>query len=224
MVGDRDRAEAAVAGRLQQHLDRRRAVGRVVGVHVQVDLDQRPLGDPPPHLGVARRIVPAGGEAAVDRFELRRDRGPVTPLAGRLDQLVWAREVALEQLAGRRGGDGSGVEAAEEELDQRPRHLGREDPLLRFVEGGDVERGRVAQRRRGDAGRERLVDVDDVERVGAEQPLDRLAGGDGEHLVAAPLELLGEPPDELVDPVAGAPPVGRDLGYREGLGRHEDGG
>ena len=40
MVGDRDRAEAAVAGGLEQDLDRRRAVGRVVGVHVQVDLDQ----------------------------------------------------------------------------------------------------------------------------------------------------------------------------------------
>ena len=61
MVGDRDRAEAAVAGGLEQHLDRGRAVGRVVGVHVQVDLDQRPLGDPPPHLGVAGRVVPAGG-------------------------------------------------------------------------------------------------------------------------------------------------------------------
>ena len=77
VVGDRDRAEAAVAGRLEQHLDRRRAVGRVVGVHVQVDLDQRPPGDPPPRLRVAGAVVAARGEPPVDRLELGRDLGPV---------------------------------------------------------------------------------------------------------------------------------------------------
>src|SRR5260221_4273744 len=77
----------------------------------------------------------------------------------------------------------------------------------------------MAQRRRGDAGGERLVDVDYVQRVG-QQPLDRVAGGDRQHLMAPSFELLREPPDELVDPVAGAPPVGRDLGYREGRARH----
>ena len=41
VVGDRDRAEALVARGGQQHLDRRRAVVGVVGVHVQVDVDQR---------------------------------------------------------------------------------------------------------------------------------------------------------------------------------------
>ena len=43
-----------------------------------------------------------------------------------LDQLVVAGEEALEQRRGRARGDGAGVEAAEEDLDQRPRNLGRE--------------------------------------------------------------------------------------------------
>ena len=42
VVGDRDRAEALLLGRREQHLDGRRAVRRMVGVHVQVDVDQRP--------------------------------------------------------------------------------------------------------------------------------------------------------------------------------------
>ena len=40
VVGDRDRAEAALPRGLQQHLDRGRAVRRVVGVHVEVDVDR----------------------------------------------------------------------------------------------------------------------------------------------------------------------------------------
>src|SRR5258708_27356922 len=72
----------------------------------------------------------------------------------------------------------------------------------------------MAQRRGVEAGGERLGDVDYVQRVG-QQPLDRVAGGDRQHLMAPSFELLREPPDELVDPVAGAPPVGRDLGYRK---------
>ena len=77
VVGDRDRSEAAVAGRLQQHLDRRRAVGRVVGVHVQVDLDQRALGDPAAHLGVAGGSWRRASEAQIDRLQLVGDLGPV---------------------------------------------------------------------------------------------------------------------------------------------------
>ena len=41
MVGHRDRAETLLARGGEQHLDRRRAVAGVVGVHVQVDVDQR---------------------------------------------------------------------------------------------------------------------------------------------------------------------------------------
>ena len=39
----------------EQHLDRRRAVGRVVGVHVQVDVDQRPVAPGPRRGGGAAR-------------------------------------------------------------------------------------------------------------------------------------------------------------------------
>ena len=50
------------------------------------------------------------------------------------------------------------------QLHEAARHLGREHPLGRRVEGADVERARVAQRDRRRARRERLVHVDEVER------------------------------------------------------------
>ena len=103
VVGDRDRPEAAVAGRLQQHLDRGRAVAGVVGVHVQVDLDQRPRRQPRPQLRVAARVVAARHQAPVDRFELVGDPAPVAAAAAGLDQLVAGREVALQQLRRSRG-------------------------------------------------------------------------------------------------------------------------
>ena len=40
VVGDRDRAQAAALCGVEQHVDRRRAVRRVVGVHVQVAVDE----------------------------------------------------------------------------------------------------------------------------------------------------------------------------------------
>jgi hypothetical protein len=157
------------------------------------------------------------------RFELGCDRRPVTFPADGLDQLVWAGEVALQQLLGRRRGDRARVEATEEDLDQGPCNQGREHPLLGFVEGGDVEREGVTQRRRGDARRERLVHMDDVQRVGFEQPLHRVPGEDVEDLVATPPQLLRDSPDELVDAGVGGPPVRRDLGNREGLAGHGPG-
>ena len=59
MVGHRDRAEALLARAREQHLDRRGAVVGVVGVHVQVDVDQRPRRQP-----LAQRRSPVGGVAA----------------------------------------------------------------------------------------------------------------------------------------------------------------
>ena len=47
VVGDGDRAEPLAARGREQHLDRRRAVVRVVGVHVQVDVDELAPGEPP---------------------------------------------------------------------------------------------------------------------------------------------------------------------------------
>ena len=222
MVGDRDRAEAAVAGGLEQHLDRRRAVRRVVGVHVQVDLDQRPPGDPPPRLARRRRRRGGGRRAAGRSPRTRRRPRPSRAPPRRLRPPRRAREVALEQLGGRRGRHRAGVEAAEEDLDQRPRHLGREDPLLGRVEGGDVERVGVAQRRRGDPRRERLVDVDDVaagaaaSRFFTESPEPRT-----DDLVAAPPELLGDGARRNSLTAFRVPRrCGRDLGYRETLSRH----
>ncbi len=218
MVGHRDRPEAAVARRLQQHLDRRRAIAGVVGVHVQVDFDQRPLRQLRPQLRVPGRVVAQRQHPPVDRFEVVGDRPPVAPLPRRRDQLVVRREVLLQQLPGRLAGHRAGVDPAEEDLHQRPRHRGREHPLLRRVEGRDVERQRVAQRRRRDARRERLVHVDDVVGPRVQRPLDRLAAGDPHHLVAAALQLLAELGDEVVDRFPGRPPVRRDLGDRQ-LGR-----
>ena len=143
MVGDRDRPEAAVAGRLQQDLDRRRAVRRVVGVHVQVDLDQRPPDDPLPRLGVPDAVVAAGQRAGGRSPQLGRDLGPVA-LGARPARRPRRNRGSSARAGSAVAADGhrAGVEAAEEDLDQRPRDLGREDPLLGRVEGGDVERDR----------------------------------------------------------------------------------
>ena len=99
-------------------------------------------------------------------------------------------------------------------------HLGREDPLPRIVEGGDVERERVPQRRRWSARRERVVDVDDVQRPRFQQPFDRVPGLDPQHLVPAPLELLGDGGRELRRRVGPRPADREDLGNRERLGGH----
>ncbi len=81
MVGDRDRAQAADPGLGQQHLDRRRAVGRVIGVHVQVDVDQLALAQPSAQSGCRRGRHGAGRRARGRRPPVRRRRGPRT--AGR---------------------------------------------------------------------------------------------------------------------------------------------
>ena len=80
------------------------------------------------------------------------------------DHPVVAREVALQQVARRAVAGDARVEPAEQQPRQRPRQLRREQPLGRRVEAADVQRARVAQRDARRARRERLVDVDDVER------------------------------------------------------------
>ena len=76
MVGDRDRPEPPVARGLEQPLDRRRAVVRVIGVHVQVDVDQPPRGQPAAH-GRASGAVTARRDAPVQVLELVRDARPL---------------------------------------------------------------------------------------------------------------------------------------------------
>jgi hypothetical protein len=101
---------------------------------------------------------------------LRRARDAVG--AGRHD-LVVAREEAPQELGGGAVGGGARVEATEHELDDLARDLGGDDALGRGMEGADVQRARVAQGRARDAGRERLVDVADVERGVLEEVGDR---------------------------------------------------
>ena len=62
--------EALLARGREQHLDRRRAVAGVVGVHVQVDVDQRPRRQPLRERRVAVARVAARGQRAVDLLEL----------------------------------------------------------------------------------------------------------------------------------------------------------
>ena len=78
-----------------------------------------------------------------------------------------AGEEAADEAARHVEGRHPRIEAPEEQLDEATCHLGREHPLGRRVEGADVERPRVAQRRRRGARGERLVDVQDVERDAA---------------------------------------------------------
>ena len=99
--------------------------------------------------------------------------GPRERVGAGRDDRVLAREEAAQQVGGRREGRGPRVEAPEDELHDLARDLGGDDALGRRVEGADVERARVAQRRAGHARRERLVDVAQVERGALEQVGDR---------------------------------------------------
>ena len=105
----------------------------------------------------------------------RRSSRCVRQIRAGTNELIGSGEVALDQLRGLAAAHGARVQTPEEDLDERPRDLGREQPLGRLVEAADVERVRVAERRRGGAGRERIVDVDDVEWDRFQQPLERPA-------------------------------------------------
>ena len=97
--------------------------------------------------------------------------------AGRLDRgchdAVLGREVALHEVARGRVGGQPCVEAAEDPLGEAPGDLRGHHALERRVERADVERARVAQRRRRHVERERLVHVAEVQRGGREQLLER---------------------------------------------------
>ena len=77
MVGDRDRSEARSLRRLEQRARRRRAVRRVIGVHVKVHVDGAPARDPRRRTsGSPRRLMPEGGETAIRLLHLVGDVGP----------------------------------------------------------------------------------------------------------------------------------------------------
>jgi hypothetical protein len=90
----------------------------VVGVHVEVDLDQRPAGDPAADLGVPLGLVAARQDPAVDRFQGAGDIAPAAPVGGRLGQLIGTGEEPLQELGRRRRRDRPGVEPAEDDLDE----------------------------------------------------------------------------------------------------------
>ena len=129
-------------------------------------------GQPPqraqeqPQRGALLLVDERDPHAPVVRRALQRRRA-------RAQDAVVGREDPLHQLARRLEGGAARVEAAEEQLDEAPRDLGREHALGGRVERPDVERARVAQRDRRRAGRERLVDVDEVGRPDRERLLDR---------------------------------------------------
>ena len=76
VVGDRDRAEAPCASLGQQYLDRRGAVVGVVGVHVQIDVDQRPCGELASQPRAGAVVVTARDEPVRRALELVGDPRP----------------------------------------------------------------------------------------------------------------------------------------------------
>jgi hypothetical protein len=90
VIGDRDRAQAPRPRLGQQHLDRRGAVRGVVGMHVQIDVDQLPRPQPLAHAAVGPRVVAARHQPRVDRLELAGHAGPRERLAQSADLLAFA--------------------------------------------------------------------------------------------------------------------------------------
>ena len=105
VVGHRDRAEALLARGGEQHVDRRGAVVGVVGVHVQVDVDQLARRQPRAHLAVGR-AAGAGGRP-------RPRRAPRS-----------ARPRALQASSGAVAATASREPAAQVVVGQQPRQLG----------------------------------------------------------------------------------------------------
>ena len=123
-------------------------------------------GEPRRDLRVARAACGAGRRAR--RRSLRRAARAGLPG----NERVAAGIGAPQRLAACGVGHGARVEAAEKVVLQAPADERGERALAGAVEGRDVQRAREAQRGVRQARRERVVDVDDVERHLAEQFLD----------------------------------------------------
>jgi hypothetical protein len=70
VVGDRDRAQALLLGGLEKKLRRGRAVRRVIGVHVQVAVDELAPLQPAANLRVPGAVTPPPNQPAVDRLDV----------------------------------------------------------------------------------------------------------------------------------------------------------
>ena len=77
VVGHRDRAQARRLRRLEQGVHRRGAVVGVVGVHVQVDVDEVAALEALAHRGLALHRMAARGDLAVEGLELVGGAGPL---------------------------------------------------------------------------------------------------------------------------------------------------
>ena len=180
MVGHRDRAEPLRSRGRQQDLDRRGAVAGMVGVHVQVDVDQLAPGEQLPQRLVAALLVASRSQLVVDLLQLRS-----RPVAVGHEPVV-AREVALHQPRGGGQARGARIEATEEALDEAARDERRQEVLAGGVKRAHVQGARVAQRGVGGARRKRLVHVHEVQRHQAEQFLDRARDVDRQRRRAPP--------------------------------------
>jgi hypothetical protein len=168
VVGHRDGAQAPLAGGGEEHVDRRDAVVGVVGVHVQVDLDERPPGEPLVDLARDPDGRPAAGrQLAVDLLDLvghalPREIGP----GGHTCGARVARQ-ALEL-------PGQHVDVAR--LEQQP--VVAQHFLVGGQAGGDGD-GARAERAHEESRRRRLAERSGDHRVGVRQhlALRRLGGG-----------------------------------------------
>ena len=146
VVRDRDRAEALVAGGGQQHLDRRRAVRAVVGVHVQVDVMRRRLRSRARRSRPRPVVVAPGRQPGVDRLEVVGDLGPAAPRRLRRAGARAGRRRRRRGRAGRRASPRRGA-----------RRAGRRGRSQRVLVDLQPRRRRAPRprRRRGAAGRAR---------------------------------------------------------------------
>ena len=152
----------------------------------------------------SRRHGQRGGQPPQRAQEQPQRRALLLGRVDDVDELAGVRVAGARQVGARRGSlvarrgrsaatrsrgggeaGGAAVEAAEEQLDEPARHLGRDDALGRRVERADVERVRVAQRRGRRARSERLVDVDEVERRVSSRLLERRDTSTGSETDAA---------------------------------------
>ena len=100
VVGDRDRAQAALLRGLEQHVHRRRAIRRVVGVHVQVAVDELARAQAAARSRAGRPAAGGGARSRAGRCARpRRPRGPSRSRGRRARQ---RRRSVEQQLAVRR--------------------------------------------------------------------------------------------------------------------------
>ena len=145
VVRDRDRAQAALLRRLEQHVHRRGAVGRVVGVHVQVAVDELAAAEPARDRGPVGRRAVAAGEHVAGRSRSTSSTTRSQPISGP------ALETAAPQLEQQ-------VAVRHEPRELRAQHLGvarlEQQPLGAVVQHLLVDRDPRSDRHR--AGRDRL--------------------------------------------------------------------